>query len=108
MEGKKAEVKFDFENCVVVQKEESLFNLAKLLGIIAHPVNAEGKENVMWWAVKGDASQKWQGEKQIVKALEDKKLYDKVYRACMAVEHAPTYAPVGETLDISVELGVLD
>ena len=88
MEGRTAETKINFSTCEVVRTEDSLCALAKLLGILTHPANAEGKINALWWKFSF-APDKYQGEKQVLEALKDKTLYGKVLAACMEMKDTP-------------------
>jgi RecA/RadA recombinase len=103
MEGKTAEVKFNFDTCQMVQKEQSLFRLATLLGVIVHPVNADtGVENVRYWCFKDTPEQKWHGADQVAQALNDVRLYDRVFEACMAVKDTPKFE-AGTTIELGKE-----
>lgn len=101
MEGKVCDVKFNFDTCQMVQREQSLYNLATLLGIICHPVNPDtGAENVRYWCFRETPEVKWHGEGQALTALADSRLYDAVFQACLAVKDTPKY-----TTDTTIELG---
>lgn len=102
MEGKQAEVKFNFSTCEIIQREQSLFNLAKLLGVMVHPINeATGKESQQWWSVSGK-TEKYHGEPQAVKAMADKKLFNEVLALCMAVKDTPAGYNANDTIDIQL------
>lgn len=95
MEGRVAEVKINFETCKIARTEESLVNLAKLIGVLVHPVNDHGVENKLWWKFNGlDA--KYQGEKQVLEALQDRDLYLKVLEMCSNSSNITTVDLGGE------------
>jgi len=102
MEGRTAESKINFVDCKTVQLEGSLCNLAKLLGVIVHPVNPQtGKENAQWWCLKDEPETKWNGEKQVIAALADKTLYNKVHQQCLSATDTPSgYCPSDVTIDM--------
>jgi RecA/RadA recombinase len=86
VEGRKAEFYINFAECRFAKKELSLFNLATNLGIIVHPKNDEGKENVQWWQypVSSPAPLKVHGMAKMIDMLsKDENLYKKVLNDCM-------------------------
>lgn len=102
VEGRKAEFWFDFESVKFARASESLFNLATTLGIIKHPMvpeldkngspiidKATGKpvlkESIAYYEYPPGSSNaiKWHGRAAVIKALEDKSLFDKVFAECM-------------------------
>jgi RecA/RadA recombinase len=85
-ENKKAEFFINLKEAHFARAEESLFNLAKKLGVLYHPLSAEGKTSVSWYEFrKGDcAPMKFNGEAQTTEAMTDKTLFNDIYEACMA------------------------
>ena len=84
-ENKKAEFFINLKDAHFARAEESLFNLAKKLGVFYHPLNAEGKESIAYYEFrKGNcAPMKFHGEAETTDALTDASLFNDVYEACM-------------------------
>lgn len=102
MEGRVAEFKVNFDTCQIVRTEDSLVELAKLVGVLVHPVNPEtGKENSLWWTFKG-REKKYQGEKNVLLALQqDKSLFQEIVQECLNVKDVPQgYNPADVTIDV--------
>ena len=103
VEGRKGEFWFDFEGARFACQDESLFDLAARLGVIGHPVEAEvdkrgnpknddsgnpifKTKNAFWCfpANNNDPSSvQWHGKPNVLEALKDSNLYDRVFKACM-------------------------
>jgi RecA/RadA recombinase len=102
VEGRKIEFWFDFENVKFACATESLFELATTLGVITNPMVAEtdkkgspiidketGKpilkvSTAYFVYPANDANAaKWHGKPGVLKALDDKILFDKVFKDCM-------------------------
>jgi RecA/RadA recombinase len=82
VEGRVAEVKINFDTCEIVRVEDSIISLAKLVGVLVHPVNPDtGAVNTRWWQFAG-MDEKYNGEKQVLEALKDKALFTKVLDLC--------------------------
>lgn len=93
VEGKVVEYQANFETCEIVNTHKSLFNLAKKLGILYHPIGPSGKESVQWYAFKDATSKehKFHGQEETAEALKkDKKLYAEVEDACMKSKASAT------------------
>ena len=89
----------------IVETENEIYELAKSLGVIYHPVSANtGKTNNMMWAfasyphVKGETNMKFF-------VTSDKKVLDEVYQACLGADDVALQARNEEfkTVDIDVE-----
>jgi len=102
VEGRSGEFYMNFKELRFARPEESLFNLAKNIGVIGHPrtylFEEDGvtpkidkktglpafKENNIWWQFPANAESgiKFQGEAKAIEALKDKTLYNKVWEMC--------------------------
>jgi hypothetical protein len=103
VEGRKVEFWVNFESAQFAKTEESLFELASRIGVIGHPVESEmdAKGNIKidketgkpitkvktaYWcypASGGPDSVRWHGRPGAITALQDKAMFDKVFKECM-------------------------
>ena len=85
-ENKKVEFFLNLKEAKFARPEESLFNLAKRLGVVYHPQKDNGGESIAYWEFRKGTSapMRFHGEAKTLEALEDKGLYRDVYEACMA------------------------
>jgi hypothetical protein len=107
VEGRSAEFYMNFRDVKFARPEESLFNLATNLGVIAHPrtykFEADGKtpkvdkktgeheftENKQWWCFPADAASpvKFNGQEKTIEAIKnDKNLYNQIWEACLTAD----------------------
>ena len=103
VEGRKVEFWFDFQQASFALKEESLLELATRIGVIGHPVEPEldkkgnqvvDKDGVPQFKTKQTHWQfpaslndptaiQWYGKPNVLKALSDPLLFDRIEKACM-------------------------
>jgi len=103
VEGRKGEFWFDFEKATFACRDDTLFELATRLGVVAHPieievdkrgnpkVNDKGeqvfKEKNAYWCFPADNNDpnsiQWHGRSNMIGALADANLYDAIFKACM-------------------------
>ena len=93
----------------IVNTEIEVYELAKSLGVIYHPANAEGKVNNQMWAfksyphIRGEANmQQW--------ITADKALLLEAYQACLDADEAAQVArnSIVSTTDIDLEVDLND
>jgi hypothetical protein len=103
VEGRKGEFWFDFEKAIFACRDETLFELATRLNVVAHPIELEVdkrgnpklddkgnqvfKEKNAYWCFPADSndpnSVQWHGKPNMVAALADANLYDAIFKECM-------------------------
>lgn len=92
VEGKTVEYQANFDTCQLVNTHKSLFNLAKKLGIVYHPVGASGKPAIQWYAFKDQSGKehKFHGQDETAEAFnKDQKLFDLVEQMCLTAKISP-------------------
>jgi RecA/RadA recombinase len=103
VEGRVVEFQVNMETCQIVNKNRSLFNLAKKLGVVYHPTGDSGKPSLHWWAYKDDkgAEHKFHGQEKTEDSLvPDTPSYLAVERQCMT---ASMKLSENETVNIDLE-----
>jgi hypothetical protein len=103
VEGRVVEFQVNMETCQIVNKNRSLFNLAKKLGTIYHPTGDSGKPSLHWWAYKDDkgVEHKFHGQEKTEDSLiPGAPSYLAVERQCMT---AAMKMSESETVNIDLE-----
>lgn len=103
VEGRVVEFQVNMETCQIVNKNRSLFNLAKKLGVIYHPTGDSGKPSLHWWAYKDDkgVEHKFHGQEKTEDSLvPNSPAYLAVERQCMS---ATAKLIENDTINIDLE-----
>jgi RecA/RadA recombinase len=93
----------------VIDTDVEIFELAKSLGLIYHPISATtGKPNAMMWAF-GDHDPIKGEDNMIASVRGSKELQDEIYAACLLHEDLPPIVDAdGVVIDTASDLGNLD
>lgn len=84
VEGRCAEFTVNFVDGEVMFKERSLWEVAKTIGVVYHPVNESGAENKMMWNyMVGNEEKSIRGEPKGIESLADDVCFKAVYEACL-------------------------
>lgn len=91
VDGKKIEYMVNFVTCEMVNTHSSLFDLAKKLEVIYHPIGTNGKPAMQYYAFLDESKKetKFHGESAAKDALKtDKNLFKAVEKACLESTNA--------------------